>query len=393
MKKIAMIPVLLGSTRIPDKNLILVNGYPMIFYVVKACKESKAFDEIVINSEHLEFKYIADMFGVNFYLRDPKKGGSKCSMSNKSRSCNGSRCQVHDHYIIDFIENNPCDYLIQVHTTSPLIKPETLKNFTKMLTSGKYDSCFCVENKFKEVFFNDKPLNFSKKIKTMTQELKPIQLVSWAISGWKTESFKTSYYKDSDDENGPTFCGNIGLYPISKIEALDADDKDDLFIIESVLDHRKKESNFLKHKFTTRITEIDSNLERLIYRDGVKEVKELKENNDKIFVTSFDKILDENKGDSWCYPLFYNMNDQICLIKQNKNEGCRKHYHVTKGEWWLVVKGSFKWVLDDGTEYNLNPGELIYLPPGTIHQIFCTSETPGVRMAGGIKDMEHIYVE
>ncbi len=393
MKIIAMIPVLLGSTRIPDKNLILVDGYPLIFYVVKACKESKAFDEIYINSEHNEFKHIAKMLDVKFYNRPPEKGGSKCKMNNKSRNCNGSRCQVHDHFVIDFLENNPCDYLIQVHTTSPLIKPDTLKKFTEMLIDGGYDSCFCVENKFTEVFYNNNPLNFSKKRKTMTQNLKPLQILSWAISGWKSKSFKKSYYENDIHQDGPTYCGKIGLYPLNRIEALDADDKEDLFIIESVLDHKKKESNFLKHKFNTRIIEIDSNLERLIYRDGVKEVKDLKPNDSKIFVTSFDKIKKENEGDSWCYPLFYNMNDQICLIKQNKNEGCRKHYHVTKGEWWLVVEGSFKWVMDDGTEYKLNAGELIYLPPGTIHQIFCISDEPGIRMAGGLKNMEHIYVE
>ncbi len=46
MKKIAIIPALLNSTRVPNKNLMLVDGFPLIHYVVKACKESGAFDEI-----------------------------------------------------------------------------------------------------------------------------------------------------------------------------------------------------------------------------------------------------------------------------------------------------------------------------------------------------------
>ena len=52
MKKVALIPVLLGSTRIPDKNLLLVDGYPMAFYVARACQKAGAFDEIYLNSEH-----------------------------------------------------------------------------------------------------------------------------------------------------------------------------------------------------------------------------------------------------------------------------------------------------------------------------------------------------
>ena len=70
MKKlIAMIPVLLGSTRVPNKNLILVDGYPLIFYVVNAIKKANIFDEIYINSEHEEFEKISKMLKVNFYKR------------------------------------------------------------------------------------------------------------------------------------------------------------------------------------------------------------------------------------------------------------------------------------------------------------------------------------
>ena len=60
MKNIAVIPIALGSKRIPDKNLVLVDGFPMVHYVVKACKESKVFDEIYINSEHSIFENIAE---------------------------------------------------------------------------------------------------------------------------------------------------------------------------------------------------------------------------------------------------------------------------------------------------------------------------------------------
>ena len=59
-----MIPAALGSQRIPDKNLVLVDGHPMMFYVVKACIASGAFHDIYINSEHDIFKKIADDFGV-----------------------------------------------------------------------------------------------------------------------------------------------------------------------------------------------------------------------------------------------------------------------------------------------------------------------------------------
>lgn len=392
-KVVIMIPALLGSTRIKDKNIFLVNGYPMMFYVVKAAKESKYADNIYINAEDKIFKRMAEMLNVEFYQRKPDKGGSECTMKNKSRDCSGRRCQVHDHFIYDFLKEIDTDYLIQVHTTSPLITSETISNFIESLIENEYDSQFATIDIHEESLLGETPINFSYTIKKMTQALDPLKSLSWAISGWKADSFISSYEENDIDVAGPTFCGKVGFFPISKIEGLDADTPDDLFIIESVLAHKKRKSNFLKHKFTDRVVEIDDDLKRLIYRDGVENVPELVENNDTIFTISIDDIKDKMSGNSWIYPLFYNINDQICLIKQNKSEGCRKHYHATKGEWWFVLEGTFKWVMDDGEEHIVGKNEIIYLPPATIHQIFCISEEPGIRMAGGAKDMEHVYID
>ena len=49
-------------------------------------------------------------------------------MKNKSADCGGGRCQVHDHYILDFLENTECIcHANSYHLYA--IKPETIKNF------------------------------------------------------------------------------------------------------------------------------------------------------------------------------------------------------------------------------------------------------------------------
>jgi len=261
-KCIAMIPMLLGSTRIPDKNTLLVNGYPFVHYVVEACKKSGVFDEIHINSEHEELRGMIENLGVKFYLRDAKHGGSACEMQSKSRICQKDRCQVHDHYLIDFMENIKSEYLVQIHTTSPLIKPATVKQFADTLIKKKHNSLFAVEERFAESFYEGKPINFKKNIKTMTQGLSPLQVISWALSGWKVKSFKDSYYSNDPEKDGPTYVGNVGLFPVNKIEALDADDMDDLFIVEACLNHQKRKGNLAKHRYTDRIKTIDNDLEK-----------------------------------------------------------------------------------------------------------------------------------
>lgn len=390
MKKlIAMIPVLLGSTRVPNKNLILVDGYPLIFYVINAIKKANIFDEIYINSEHEEFEKISKMLKVNFYKREKKYGGSECIMKNKSGDCNGKRCQYHDHYIVDFLKKIKCKYLVQVHTTSPLIKPETIKRFCEILKKGKYDSLFAVENKFNETFYDEKPINFSLNKKTMTQNLKPIQSISWALSGWKSDCFLKSYYRDDKNEAGPTFCGNIGLFPISKIEALDIDTFDDLYIVEACLSHKRKKNNVGKFEFNNRIIEIDKELNQLIHRDGVDNIYSYGMNKK---IINIKEIIKKMGPAPWLYQVAYNDTDQACMICQNKYESCRNHYHVTKDEWWIILQGQFEWRLENETIL-ANEGDIVYLPKGTIHTIVCTSNKPGIRLAMGARDMEHIYVK
>ena len=72
MKIVAMIPARLGSKRIINKNLRLLNGKPLISYIVESAKKSNAFDDIYINSESEIFKEIADQHGVMFYKRNSK---------------------------------------------------------------------------------------------------------------------------------------------------------------------------------------------------------------------------------------------------------------------------------------------------------------------------------
>ena len=391
-KVIAVIPVLLGSTRIHDKNIILVNGYPLLFYVVKACKASGIFDDIYINSEDIIFERMAHQLEVKFYKRSPSRGGSSCNMKNVSMHCGGKRCQVHDHYLADFMDSVSSDYIIQAHSTSPLITPESIKGFAKTLIVNQLDGAFSTEKLNNECLMDGNPLNFSLDKKTKTQDLKPVEKICWALSGWNRNSFLESFHEDKVDQFSPTFKGKIGFYPISHIEALDADTWEELFIIEACLNHKKRYNSVGKFKYNKSIKEIDHELIRLITRDGVEKFEHSSGFNKPHMKIDQIKEKMKGRGSSWCHPLVYTENDQCCLISQAPGEGCRTHYHTTKDEWWYIVEGEFEWRLGDGQILKAIPGEIIFLEKGTIHTIICVSKKNGIRLACGGRDMEHIYV-
>ena len=45
-----MIPARIGSKRIPKKNLRLIEGQPLISYVLETIKETDVFDEVYLNA-------------------------------------------------------------------------------------------------------------------------------------------------------------------------------------------------------------------------------------------------------------------------------------------------------------------------------------------------------
>lgn len=393
-KKIAIIPIMLGSTRVKDKNLILIDGRPMAYYILEACKKANVFDEIYINSEHEIFKKFADDFGVKFYQRSPTKGGTACTTQSKSRQCTGDRCQTHDHFLYDFMKNVPSDYLFLVHTTSPLLTPETIKKFVDETIAAQKDVMFSVTQEHIETYIDGKPVNFDPKVKKPTQSLPPIQRTSWALTAWKTKAFVDSYERNDPMEQGPTFLPNYGVFPIGKIEGLDIDEWEDLHMVESILAQRHTFKDRPLIMYDENIAFIDANVERVMSGDGVNKFEGKRFNQTHINLEEIKKSMGKAP---WSHLLIYSDSDQAALICQPKEEGCRFHYHATKDEWWVVMEGSFDWHIKqkDGTEkvVHAKKNDIVFLPKGTPHKILCTSDEPGIRLAHGARDMPHIYLK
>jgi CMP-N-acetylneuraminic acid synthetase len=240
----ALIPVLLGSKRVPDKNIILVDGKVLCAYTVAACKSSGVFKSIHLNSEDDIFRSIAEQEGVSFHMRPPEWGGRSCRQKTKSRDCNGTRCVINEHYLYDFMTTGTAaEYVCQVNSTSPLLRAETIRAFVDTLQEGRHDSLFATLDIRAESFFRGVPVSFSRKLKRPSNELEPVSSICWAIAGWRRQAFVDAYDLDDPDQDGPAFVGNLGLFPIDEREALDVDQWTTLDIVEQFLIARRLKKN------------------------------------------------------------------------------------------------------------------------------------------------------
>ena len=66
---LAMIPARMGSQRLNQKNLQLINGIPLITHAIRKSVAAEIFDEIWVNSEHEKLCEIAVEEGVRFHQR------------------------------------------------------------------------------------------------------------------------------------------------------------------------------------------------------------------------------------------------------------------------------------------------------------------------------------
>lgn len=80
MQNIAIITARSGSKGLPNKNIKLLNGKPLLAYSIIAAKESGLFDEVFVSTDSEEYAQIAKEWGANVpFLRSENIAGDSAS--------------------------------------------------------------------------------------------------------------------------------------------------------------------------------------------------------------------------------------------------------------------------------------------------------------------------
>ena len=213
---LAMIPARMGSQRLAKKNLRELDGIALIVRAIRKCQEANCFDEIWVNSEHEDFAPIAESEGVYFHKRPETLGNNKATS---------------EQYTAEFLEKHDCTSIFQVHSIAPLLTVNDVLSFVEHMESSDYDCLLSTEEIQIECAFQNQPINFTFDSKTNSQELEPIQRVSWSITGWKKDTFLSAV----NSGQCATYFGKVGFYPISRLAAHVIKTEDDLEFAEAVL--------------------------------------------------------------------------------------------------------------------------------------------------------------
>ncbi len=219
MKVVAMIPIKLGSERVPKKNIRpFFDGTPLIHFIQKICLQSKKIDEIYVYCSDESIKpYILP--GVKF-LKRPN------FLDLNSANCNS--------IIAEFIKEVDADIYLATHATAPFANADSMDICIEKVMSGYYDSAFCAEAVKSFLWKDGKPLNFDVQNFPRTQDLP--QIYSEADEAYV-------FLKETFMKYGRRVGDNPYIHEIDKIEGIDIDYPMDFDIANAVYKEIVKNEN------------------------------------------------------------------------------------------------------------------------------------------------------
>lgn len=135
---------------------------------------------------------------------------------------------------------------------------------------------------------------------------------------------------------------------------------------------------------------IEVNVKKILKKDGIKNNVFDQENK---LNTNIKKVIDSKLDKkNWSYRLVNTKSNSATLISQQPGEGNRRHYHSNWDEWWLIIKGMWKFEIE-GKQYKLKKNDLILIKRKQKHKITAIGKTNAIRLAVSRGDVDHIYVD
>lgn len=174
MRILGYIPARLGSERVRSKNLRLLAGRPLIAYAIDTVMKSRTVDRFFVNTESDEIAAVSAALGIDVYRRPARLA------ANDTKT---------DDIVVDFIENNPCDVVVVVNPTAPLLSAATIDHLVEEFLAGDCDGLFSCNLLKKHSLMDGVPLNFDfSKKSPRTQDLVPVQFVNFIVCMFRTSA-------------------------------------------------------------------------------------------------------------------------------------------------------------------------------------------------------------
>ena len=135
MGKVAIIPARGGSKRIPNKNIKVFAGQPIISYSINAAKDSKLFDRIILSTDSKEIAEIGKSYGAEVPFMRPSELADDYTGTVDVLIHALNWLNVHDKFY---------NYFCCIYATAPFLNKVFINKAFDILRENKAVSAFSV---------------------------------------------------------------------------------------------------------------------------------------------------------------------------------------------------------------------------------------------------------
>lgn len=234
MKKIAIITARAGSKGLPNKNVLLADGKPLMAYSIEAAIESKQFDKIIVSTDSQEYIDLLSHYPIEFIKR------AEHLASDKASSFVVIEDVLNQYKHVDF------DYFVLLQPTSPLRTAQHIQECCEKFERNfdKFDFIVSVSDAHK-------PTTLTRVIEE-DESLKHFQL--------DYSNYARQLYRPEYSPNGAIFSAKPTAYLeqkhfygakclayfMDRDVSIDIDDRQDFEYFYFILQQRNKEKILLE---------------------------------------------------------------------------------------------------------------------------------------------------
>lgn len=212
MKILAVIPARAGSKGIPNKNVRIVAGRPLVYYAIRNALDSEMVTDVVVTTDSEQVRIIAGQMGARVRMRPPELCADDVALD----------AVVHDAAFGEGADAPEAgwDWIVTMQPTSPTLEVATLDAAIRKCMDDGLDTLVSVVNDPRLSWRDDgkggvEP-NYSARVNRQ-----------WLPADYaETGAFVVS--RASCVTPGTRFGGKVGVFEVSEAEGIDVDTFDDL---------------------------------------------------------------------------------------------------------------------------------------------------------------------
>lgn len=224
MKTVALIPLRGGSKSILRKNIKLLAGKPLCYWVCYAASQAKGIDTVYVSTDDAEIRDTVLSLGLGIKIIDRPAEFAQDTSSTES-------------VMLHFMEEVPdFDLLITLQATSPLTTSEDIDNAINHFSKNNLDSLLTAV-RTKRFFWTEggKAINYDYLNRPRRQDFDGFMMENGAFY-----ITKKNILKDKKNRLG----GKIGVFEMREETAIEIDEPLDWYILEKlILKNKSDETN------------------------------------------------------------------------------------------------------------------------------------------------------